>query len=96
MVFPDDNYITFSIGASSGNIDFSFPKKKPKKIFFDFAANDANIRMSVNDSKSNVLLHGTRSDHYSISFPQTVDKLTFTSSNETVFYLSVLIEEYKN
>lgn len=33
MVFPDDNYITFSISASSGNIDFSFPQKKPKKIF---------------------------------------------------------------
>lgn len=34
MVFPDDNYITFSIGASLGEIEFSFPKKKPKKNIF--------------------------------------------------------------
>ena len=33
MVFPDDNYITFNIGASLEILSFRFPRKNRKKYF---------------------------------------------------------------
>lgn len=96
MVFPDSiDYITFSLSASEP-VNFTFASRKPKKIFFDSAANDFSFRFKINDAKTDVLLHISRNEHFSINIPSTVDRIAFTTVSETVTYLSLIIEEWGN
>lgn len=96
MIFPDHtDYITFSLSKSTP-VNFTFNSRKPKKIFFDSAENDFAFRVKINDTGSDVLLHISRNEHFSIIIPSTVDKIEFTTDSETVSYLSLFIEEWGN
>lgn len=96
MVFPDKvDYITFSLSKSTP-VNFTFTSRKPKKIFFDSAADDFSFRLKINDAKNDVLLHISRSEHFSINIPSKVDTISFTTTSETAIYFSLIIEEWGN
>jgi len=96
MVFPDNiDYITFSL-SKSAPVNFTFASRKPKKILFDSSVNDFSFRFKINDAKTDVLLHISRNEHFSINIPSTVDKIAFTTVSESEANLSLIIEEWGN
>lgn len=42
MVFPNRDYITFSLSKSI-SASFTFPDKKPKRLWFDTGGTDVSI-----------------------------------------------------
>ena len=96
MIFPDKvDYITFSLSKTTP-VNFTFNSRKPKKIFFDSATNDFSFRFKINDAESDVLLHMSRNEHFSIIIPSEVHKIAFTTVSESASYLSLIIEEWGN
>lgn len=96
MNFPDKlDYITFPLSLTNP-AKFSFPSRKPRKIFFDSAANDFAFRFKINDSASDILLHISRNEHIELNIPSQVNSISLTTTNETDIYFSLFIEEWGN
>lgn len=96
MNFPDKlDYITFPLSLAKP-AKFSFPSRKPRKIFFDSAANDFAFRFKINDYASDILLHISRNEHIELTIPSEVNNISFTTTNETDVYISLFIEEWGN
>lgn len=97
MVFPEkSNSITFQLSSTTPVI-FSFPTKKPKRIFFDSSVNDYSFRLKINgEISNNMLFHISRNEHFSLTFPMYVKSLEFTSTAEGNANLGIFIEEWGN
>lgn len=97
MIFPEkSNSITFQLNSSTPAI-FSFPTKKPKRIFFDSSVNDYSFRIKINgEDSNNMLLHISRNSQFRLTFPMYVNSLEFTSTAEGNANLGIFIEEWGN
>ena len=94
MVFPNKDYITFSIDIKNP-VSFTFPKKKPKKIWLDSGSNNA-FRFKVNNDESGILIHMAPSTQKNFTLPSTVNSISISTSAENAFFLSILVEEWGN
>ena len=95
MVFPKNDYLTFSVSATTP-VNFSFPLKKPKRFFIDFATNDSAIRFMINEDSVGALLHGSRNNNLDIRFTDTINNLKITTTSDTAFYITLIVEEWSN
>lgn len=96
MVFPERDYITFSLSKTITQ-SFTFPRKKPKRLLFDTGGVDIAFRIKINDDDdAGLLIHMLRGDHISIVIPSTVNSISFVSSTESEYFLSLLVEEWGN
>nr|DAV50723.1 MAG TPA: hypothetical protein [Caudoviricetes sp.] len=97
MIFPTGtNSATFSV-IDSAPVIYTFTKAKPKKIFFDISSTDYSFRIKINDSvNNNPLFHLSRQEHFSISFPITVDKIEITTTSTDSALMTLFIEEWGN
>lgn len=95
MVFPKNDYITFSLSKTI-TASFTFPNKKPKRLWLDTGGEDIGFRIKVNDDTTGLLIHMSRNLPVSITIPSTVDSLFFESSSENEYFLSLLVEEWGN
>lgn len=94
MVFPDKDYITFSLGKDA-EVDFSFPTKKPKSIWLD-VGNTANFNFRINDDNEGILIHMNSTTQKNFKIPSTVNSITFSTTVETPFRIGLLVEEWGN
>lgn len=95
MVFPDRDYITFSLSKTI-SASFTFPVKKPKRLWFDTSGNDVAFRIKINDDTSGLLMHILRGTHVSITIPSTVNSINLVSSTESEYFVTLLVEEWGN
>lgn len=94
MVFPDNNYVTFTIDVKTP-ANFTFPNKKPKKIWLD-AGSTAAFRFKINDDDKGILIHMNSVNQKSFEFPSTINSISISTSSESAFFLSILIEKWGN
>lgn len=94
MVFPDKDYITFSLDSSK-TVNFTFPNKKPKRIWLD-VGNTTNFNFSINDDNEGILIHMNSTTQKNFKIPSTVNSITFSTTVETPFRISLLVEEWGN
>lgn len=95
MVFPDNDYLTFAIDAKNP-VNLTFPNKKPKKIWLD-AAITSSFRLKFNnDHKDGMLIHMNTTTQKNFKIPSTVNSISITTTNETSFYVTLLVEEWGN
>lgn len=94
MVFPDNDYITFSIDSSKP-VNFTFPNKKPKRIWLDVAMT-TSFRIKINNEKEGLLIHMNSTTQKSFKIPSTVNSIVISTTVETAFYISLLVEEWGN
>lgn len=95
MVFPDNDYITFSLSKTI-SANFTFPTKKPKRLWFDTGGEDVSFRIKINDEVSGLLIHLLKGEHMSITLPSTINSIDFVSITENEYFLSLLVEEWGN
>lgn len=92
MVFPNNNYLTFAI-SSGKPVDFSFPTKK---IWLDVATT-SSFRFKINyDDDDGMLIHMNSTSQKSFEFPSTVNSISISTTVETPFYMTLLVEEWNN
>lgn len=84
MVFPDNDYLTFSIGAKTP-LDLTFPNKKPKKIWLDVAITSSFRLKFNNDNKDGMLIHMNSTTQKNFKIPSTVNSISISTKSETVF-----------
>lgn len=94
MVFPDKNYVTFIIDSKTP-ANFTFPNKKPKKIWLD-AGSTSSFRFKINDDDTGLLIHMNSVNQKSFEFPSTINSISISTSSESEFFLSILIEKWGN
>ena len=94
MVFPDRDYITFTIDSKTP-ANFTFPNKKPKKIWLD-AGSTSVFRFKINDDDTGILIHMNNVNQKSFEFPSTINSISISTSSESAFFLSILIEKWGN
>lgn len=94
MVFPNNDYITFSLG-SSNPVNFTFPNKKPKRIWLDVGTT-TNFNFRINDDNEGILIHMNSTTQKNFKIPSTVNSITFSTTVETAFRISLLVEEWGN
>lgn len=94
MIFPDKDYITFSLDSSKP-VNFTFPNKKPKRIWLD-VGNTSNFNFRINDDNEGILIHMNSTAQKSFKIPSTVNSITFSTTVETPFRISLLVEEWGN
>lgn len=95
MVFPNKDYLTFSI-SSAAPVDFSFPNKKSKKIWLDVPST-SSFRFKFNDDKTDgMLIHMNSTSQKSFKFPSTINSISISTTIETPFYMTLLVEEWGN
>lgn len=94
MDFPDIGYITFTIDTKNP-ANFTFPNKKPKKIWLDAGGTSA-FRFKINDDDMGILIHMNSVNQKSFEFPSTVNSISISTSAESAFFLSILIEKWGN
>ena len=94
MVFPDKDYITFSIDSSK-EVNFTFPNKKPKKIWLDVGTT-SNFRFRINDDNEGLLIHMNSVYQKHFKIPSTVNSITISTTVEAPFNMSLLVEEWGN
>lgn len=95
MVFPKNDYITFTID-SKNPVNFTFPNKKPKKIWLDIGSNNGAFRFKINDDDIGLLIHMTSGSQKNFEIPSTVNSISISTSAETAFFLSILVEKWGN
>lgn len=96
MVFPKTDYISFYIVSTNPTV-FTFDKKRPKKLWFDVSSDNVSFRIKINDDdESGLLIHMSRSNSKEITIPSTVNKITLTTTIETSYQISLLVEEWEN
>lgn len=95
MVFPDNGYVSFTID-SKRPANFTFPNKKPKKIWLD-AGGTTSFRFKINDgADAGILIHMNSVNQKSFEFPSTINSISISTSSESEFFLSILIEKWGN
>lgn len=94
MVFPDKDYIAFSLEPSKP-VNFTFPNKKPKRIWLD-VGNTTNFNFRINDDNEGILIHMNSTTQKNFKIPSTVNSITFSTTVETPFRISLLVEEWGN
>lgn len=94
MVFPKTDYLTFSI-SSTNPVVFSFPTKKPKKIWLDVAIT-SSFRLKFNDDTDGMLVHMNSTSQKSFKIPSTVNSISISTTVESAFYVTLLVEEWCN
>lgn len=94
MVFPDKGYITFVIDVKNP-VKLTFPNKKPKKIWLDAGSTSA-FRFKINDDDTGMLIHMNSVNQKSFEFPSTINSISISTSAESAFFLSILIEKWGN
>lgn len=96
MVFPDNGYITFTINSKTP-VNFTFPNKKPKKIWLD-AGGTTSFRFKINDDDDDegILIHMNSVNQKSFEFPSTINSISISTASESEFFLSILIEKWGN
>lgn len=94
MVFPDNGYATFTID-SKNPVNFTFPNKKPKKIWLD-AGNTTTFRFKINDDDIGMLIHMNSVNQKSFEFPSTINSISISTASESEYFLSILIEKWGN
>lgn len=95
MDFPDNDYLTFAIDAKNP-VKLTFPNKKPKKIWLDVALT-ASFRFKFNnDNKDGMLIHMNSTTQKNFKIPSTVNSISISTTNETSFYITILVEEWIN
>lgn len=94
MVFPDIGYASFTIDVKNP-VNFTFPNKKPKKIWLDVGGTLA-FRLKINDDDTGILIHMNSVNQKSFEFPSTINSISISTSSETEFFLSILIEKWEN
>lgn len=94
MVFPDKDYITFTIDSSK-EVTYTFPNKKPKRIWLDVGSNSYFI-LKINDDNEGLLIHMASNTQKSFKIPSTVNSITISTKSETAFNMSLLVEEWGN
>lgn len=94
MVFPDTDYITFAIDSSKP-ANFTFPNKKPKRIWLDVAVT-SSFRIRINNEKEGLLIHMNSTTQKNFKIPSTVNSIAISTTVETAFYISILVEEWEN
>lgn len=97
MVFPDKGYITFTINSKTP-ANFTFPNKKPKKIWLDVGTT-SNFTLKINDDNDDndgLLIHMNSVYQKNFKIPSTVNSITFSTTVETSFVISILVEEWGN
>lgn len=94
MVFPDNDYLTFSLDSSKP-VNFTFPNKKPKRIWLD-VGNTSNFNFRINDDNEGILIHMNSTAQKNFKIPSTVKSITFSTTVETPFRISLLVEEWGN
>ena len=95
MVFPDKDYLTFSIEAKNP-VNFTFPNKKPKKIWLDVALTTSFRIKFNNDNADGMLVHMNSTTQKNFKIPSTVNSISISTTNETAFYVTLLVEEWIN
>lgn len=94
MVFPDKDYSTFEIGSSK-EVTFTFPNKKPKRIWLDVGTT-SSFRLKINDDNEGLLVHMNSVSQKSFKIPSTVNSITISTTVETPFNMTLLVEEWGN
>lgn len=94
MVFPNKDYVTFSIDSSK-EVKFTFPYKKPKRIWLDVAAS-SHFRLKINNDNEGLLIHMSNVNQKSFKIPSTVNSITISTTLATPFNISLLVEEWGN
>lgn len=94
MVFPDKDYITFALDSSK-SVNFTFPNKKPKRIWLDVGTT-SNFRLRINDDNEGLLIHMNSVYQKNFKMPSTVNSITISTTVETSFNMSLLVEEWEN
>ena len=95
MIFPKNDYLTFSVEKGTPVV-FTFPTKKPKKIWLDVSTLNASFRMRINDEETGMLIHMNTTSQKSFKIPSTVNSITITTTVETPFNMTLLVEEWDN
>lgn len=94
MVFPNKDYITFAIDSSK-KVNFTFPDKKPKRIWINVGTT-CNFRFRINDDNEGLLIHMNSDIQKNFKIPSTVNSITISTTSETSFNMSLLVEEWGN
>ena len=94
MVFPDIGYTSFIIDVKNP-VNLTFPNKKPKKIWLDAGSTSA-FRLKINDDDTGILIHMNNVNQKSFEFPSTINSISISTSSESEFFLSILIEKWGN
>lgn len=94
MVFPDNDYLTFSIDAKNP-VNLTFPNKKPKKIWLDSGSTIA-FRFKINDDDTGILIHMNSVNQKSFELPSTVNSISISTESESAIFVSILIEKWSN
>ena len=94
MVFPDKDYSTFAIDSSKV-VTFTFPNKKPKRIWLDVGTS-TSFRLKINDDNEGLLIHMNSAYQKNFKIPSTVNSITISTTVETSFNMSLLVEEWGN
>ena len=94
MVYPSNNYLTFLVGKDKP-VDFSFPTKKPKKIWLDVAST-VSFRLKINNDETGMLIHMNSTSQKSFKIPTTVNSISISTTVENSFYMTLLVEEWSN
>lgn len=94
MVFPKSDYITFAIDSKTP-INFTFPTKKPKKIWLDTALT-TSFRLKINNNEEGMLIHMNSTSQKSFKIPSTVNSISISTTLENSFYMTLLVEEWGN
>ena len=94
MVFPKTDYLTFSVEKGTP-VDFSFPTKKPKKIWLDVATT-TSFRLKFNNDEVGMLIHMNSTTQKSFKIPSTVNSISISTMVENSFFMTLLVEEWEN
>lgn len=94
MVFPDKDYITVAIDVKTP-VNLTFPNKKPKKIWLDVGVT-SSFRFKVNDDNDGLLIHMNSVYQKSFEFPSTINSISISTTSESEFFISILIEKWGN
>ena len=94
MVFPDKDYSTFVLDSSK-EVTFTFPNKKPKRIWLDVGTS-TSFRLKINDDNVGLLIHMNSVTQKNFKIPSTVNSITISTTVETSCNMSLLVEEWGN
>ena len=94
MVFPNTDYLTFSVEKGTP-VDISFPTKKPKKIWLDVSAT-SSFRLKINNDEVGMLIHMNSTTQKNFKIPSTVNSISITTLVENSFFMTLLVEEWGN
>lgn len=94
MIFPETGYLTFAVEKGTV-VNFSFPTKKPKKIWLDVDST-TSFRFKINDDETGMLIHMNSTSQKSLKIPSTVNSISISTLVEKAFYMTLLVEEWGN